>query len=64
MTRLGQSGSGVIVISKRKDGYFVSVLENIGNILLNNMLLNDSTVKLNDKDVLVINDTSLQFFQN
>jgi len=64
MTRLGQSGSGVIVISKRKDGYFVSVLENNGNIMLNNVLLNDSTVKLNDNDVLVINDTSLQFFQN
>lgn len=64
MTRLGHSGSGVIVISKRKDGYFVSVLENIGNITLNNVLLDDGTVKLNHKDVLVINNTSLQFFQN
>jgi hypothetical protein len=64
MTRLGQSGSGVIVISKRKDGYFVSVLENTGNIMLNNVLLNDSAVKLNDNDILVIYDISLQFFQN
>jgi hypothetical protein len=64
MTRLGHSGSGVIVISKRKDGYFVSVLENIGNITLNSVLLDDGTVKLNHKDVLVINNTSLQFFQN
>jgi len=64
MTRLGQSGSGVILISKRKEGYFLSVLENTGNITLNNVLLNDGTVKLKHNDVLVINNTSLQFFLN
>ncbi len=64
MTRLGNTGNGVIVISKRKEGYFVSVLENTGNITLNEVLLNDSTVKLNHNDVLVINHTALQFFQN
>jgi hypothetical protein len=64
MTRLGYSGGGVIVISRRKEGYFVSVLANIGNITLNNVLIEDNTVKLNHNDVLVINNTSLQFFQN
>ena len=64
MTRLGNTGNGVIVISKRKEGYFVSVLENTGNITLNEVLLNDNTVKLNHNDVLVINHTALQFFQN
>lgn len=63
MTRLGHSGSGVIVITKRKEGYFVSVLENTGDITLNNEPLNDSTLKLNHNDVLVVNKTALQFFQ-
>lgn len=64
MTQLGNKGSGVVVISKRKDGYFISVLENAGNITLNKVLLNDSIAKLNQNDVVVINNTSLQFFQN
>lgn len=64
MTRLGHSGSGVIVISKRKEGYFVSTLENIGTITINNEPLNDKSHKLNHNDVLVIDNTSLQFFLN
>ncbi|MDO9423366.1 MAG: FHA domain-containing protein [Methylobacter sp.] len=65
MTRLGHNdGSGVIAISKRKEGYFVSVLENSGTITVNNEPLNDRLLKLNTNDVLVINDTSLQFFLN
>lgn len=64
MTRLGHSGSGVIVISRRKEGYFVSALENIGTITVNNEPLNDKSHKLNNNDVLVIDNTSLQFFLN
>jgi hypothetical protein len=64
MTRIGHIGNGVIVISRRKNGYFVSVLENTGNVTLNNELLNHNTIKLNHHDVLVLNNTSLQFFEN
>lgn len=64
MTRLGNTGSGVIVIAKRKDGYFVSALENMGTMTVNNVPLNQSYLKLSHNDVLVINDTSLQFFWN
>jgi hypothetical protein len=64
MTRLGNTGSGVIVIAKRKEGYFVSALENMGTMTVNNVPLNQSYLKLNHNDVLVINDTSLQFFWN
>ncbi|MDO9139256.1 MAG: FHA domain-containing protein [Methylococcales bacterium] len=64
MTRLGHNGSGVIAISKRKDGYFVSVLENSGIITVNNEPLNDKLLKLNNNDILVIDNTSLQFFSN
>ncbi len=64
MTRLGHNGNGVIAISKRKEGYFVSVLENSGMITVNNEPLNDKSLKLNTNDVLVIDNTSLQFFLN
>ncbi|MGZ8161012.1 MAG: FHA domain-containing protein [Methylobacter sp.] len=64
MTRLGHNGNGVIAISKRKEGYFVSVLENSGKITVNDEPLNDKSLKLNTNDVLVINNTSLQFFLN
>ena len=62
MTRLGNNGSGVVVISRRKEGYFVSALENIGTITVNNELLDDQSLKLNNNDMLVIDNTSLQFF--
>lgn len=64
MTRLGHNGNGVIAISKRKEGYFVSVLENSGTITVNNEPLDDKSLKLNTNDVLVIDNTSLQFFLN
>jgi hypothetical protein len=64
MIRLGRNGSGVIAISRRKDGYFVSVLENTGIITVNNESLNDKSLKLNTNDVLVVDQTSLQFFLN
>lgn len=62
MTRLGQSGSGMIVIAKRKDGYFISALENNGLITVNNKPLDDNSLKLNNNDVIVIDNTALQFF--
>jgi hypothetical protein len=62
MTRLGNAGSGVAVIAKRKEGYFVSVLENTGNITVNGEPLGDKTIKLESNDVLVVNNASLQFF--
>lgn len=64
MTRLGHDGNGVIAIAKRKEGYFVSVLEHSGTITVNNEPLNDKSLKLNTNDVLVIDNTSLQFFLN
>ncbi|MGZ4954087.1 MAG: FHA domain-containing protein [Methylobacter sp.] len=64
MTRLGHDGNGVIAISKRKEGYFVSVLENSGTITVNDEPLNDKSLKLKTNDVLVVDNTSLQFFLN
>jgi hypothetical protein len=62
MTMIGEPGTGIVVISKRKDGYFASILENIGIITLNNEPLADSMVKLTHHDVLVVGNTTIQFF--
>lgn len=64
MTRLGSNGNGVVVIAKRKDGYFVSTLENIGTIAVNGAPIENNYIKLNHNDILTINAVSLQFFLN
>jgi len=62
MTRLGNENSGIVIISRRRDGYFMSALKNNGNITVNKMPINESYVKLNKYDILSINNVSLQFF--
>ncbi|WP_341326069.1 FHA domain-containing protein [Methylotuvimicrobium sp. KM2] len=64
MTRLGRSGGGIAVIARRKEGYFISSLENNSTMTINNQPLGDKTVKLNNNDLIVIDNTTLQFFQN
>lgn len=60
--QIGHNGNGMVAISKRKDGYFVSILENKGTITLNNQVIDNDSIKLHDNDILVINKRSLQFF--
>ncbi len=62
MTRLGTMGSGVAVITKRQSGYFISVLENIGTITVNNKPLGENTIKLSPGDMITVNKASMQFF--
>jgi len=64
MTRLGHTDSGIIAIVKRKDGYFVSALEHTHAIILNGHPLGNISAQLNDNDILVVGNTSLQFFMN
>lgn len=64
MTRLGRNGGGIAVIARRKEGYFISSLENNSSMTINNQPLGDKTIKLNNNDLIVIDNTTLQFFQN
>ena len=57
ITPIGHSGQGIVAVSKRKNGFFISIL-----ITLNEVPLNEASIQLNHKDVLVINNRSLQFF--
>ncbi len=62
MTRFGHSGSGVVVVSKRKNGYFISSLESGMEITVNKKLLAERSVFLKHNDVVVIDQTSMLFF--
>ena len=62
MTMVGEPGTGIVVVSKRKNGYFASVLENTDIITLNQQPLGDQTLQLNHRDVLVIGHLTVQFY--
>lgn len=62
MTLIGEPGSGIVVISKRKGGYFASILEDAKRIILNDQPLGDKIIKLNHDDVLTIGDTVVHFY--
>jgi hypothetical protein len=63
LTRLGREDSGVVVIAKRKEGFFITPLAEHTHLSINDIHVNDDTVLLNDGDVVKINHSLLQFFQ-
>lgn len=64
MTRLGHEGAGVIVIARRKEGYYVSALQENEGLTINDEPLGDRIVKLNNNDVIVVDKTPMQFFMD
>lgn len=61
MTRIGHKGVGILIITHRKEGYFVSILEPNDDIKINNSVLADTTVLLQNNDIIFINDIPMQF---
>jgi pSer/pThr/pTyr-binding forkhead associated (FHA) protein len=62
LTRLGNQSGGVVVIARRKDGYFVSALQENENLTVNGEALGNKIVKLNDNDVISMDNIPMQFF--
>ncbi|MGJ0486678.1 MAG: FHA domain-containing protein [Methylomicrobium sp.] len=62
MVQLGRPGQGIVVVTRKKEGYFVSTLENKGSLTVNGESIGNKIVKLSNNDILGINDKSLQFF--
>ena len=62
ITRFGLSGTGTVIISRRKEGYFISSLESDAKITINNKALTDKSLNLNPNDIIVIDNISMQFF--
>lgn len=62
MNRLGRNGSGMVIITKRKEGYFVSMLEVDDQIKINNAPLGNQSILLKNNDVLLVDKIPMQFF--
>lgn len=62
MTRLGKPGSGVAVIARRKDGFFISPLENNAFIKLNKNEIGEESIRLQNGDTLEIEKNTLRFY--
>ncbi|MBS4050371.1 MAG: FHA domain-containing protein [Methylomonas sp.] len=62
LTRLGHEGAGVVVIARRKDGYYVSALQGHSGLAVNKQPLGDNTVLLQHNDVIEVDKTPMQFF--
>lgn len=62
MTRLGRNGTGIIIITRRKEGFYVSTLEPDDSIKINDSPLGSQTILLKDNDVILIDSLPMQFF--
>lgn len=62
LTSLGHEEEGVVIIARRKLGYYISALEEHPELLVNDQPLGDRIVKLHNDDVIVVDNTPLQFF--
>jgi pSer/pThr/pTyr-binding forkhead associated (FHA) protein len=63
LVRLGKEGSGVVIIAKRKNGYFISPLAEGTSLTVNDKPIKDQAVLLSDGDLIKVNDSLMQFFQ-
>ncbi|MDV3240374.1 MAG: FHA domain-containing protein [Methylocaldum sp.] len=63
LVRLGKEGSGVVIIAKRKSGYFISPLADGTSLTINDKPVKDQAVLLNDGDLIKVNESLMQFFQ-
>ena len=62
MMPLGVNGTGMVMIVRKKEGYYVSVLENKGPMAVNDVPLESRVVKLENNDIITVNTANLQFF--
>lgn len=62
ITRLGSGGSGLAIISKRRDGYFFSPLACDHSMTINQEPVKETAVRLNDNDLVVVDKVPMKFF--
>lgn len=62
MTRLGKGGSGLAIISKRNDGFFLSPLVSDHSMTINHEPVKEAAVKLNNDDLVVVDAIPMKFF--
>ncbi|MCK5830098.1 MAG: FHA domain-containing protein [Methylococcales bacterium] len=58
----GKKDSNTAEISKKNEGFAITALQSNANITINHEPLGDKTIILNDNDMLLIDNISMQFF--
>ncbi len=61
MTRIGHSGGDCAMISKRDEGFFLSLLEGQNPPLVNKISIGNGTHRLNDGDTIEVSGIKMQF---
>lgn len=62
MTRIGQHGKPFFAIARRKEGYYITSLqENVG-LIINDQALSDKILKLKHADIIHMGNMRIQFF--
>jgi FHA domain len=62
LTSLGHEEEGVVIIARRKLGYYISALEEHPDLAVNDQPLGERIVKLQNNDIIIVDNTPLQFF--
>lgn len=62
ITRLGFNHNGLVIITKKNEGYFISALEGLTQLAVNGQVAHDQIIKLSHNDIIRIDNTTLQFF--
>jgi hypothetical protein len=61
MTRIGQAGADCAMISKRDEGFYLSLLEGQNPPLVNKISIGNGTHRLNDGDIVEVGGIKMQF---
>jgi pSer/pThr/pTyr-binding forkhead associated (FHA) protein len=61
MTRIGYTGGDCAMITRREDGYFISLLEGPNPPSINHKSIGDMPQLLKDGDLVEVGDTQMQF---
>jgi pSer/pThr/pTyr-binding forkhead associated (FHA) protein len=61
MTRIGHTGGDCAMISKRDNGYFLSLLEGSHPPIVNRIPIGNGSHQLNDGDIIEVGGTKMQF---
>jgi FHA domain len=64
VTRLGQEGGSIAVLTHRNEGFYISALQGAEKILVNRQPLTDQSQLLNTNDVISVDNIPMQFFQD
>jgi hypothetical protein len=62
LTRIGKKGSGMAIIARRKNGYYLSHLDGENQLMINGKVIDNASTLLKEEDIVIIDSVKMQFF--